>query len=188
MFTGIIETFVSVTKRSTSSLTIANPFEKNLCIGQSIACNGACLSVAQFSPEEITFDVLSETFKRTNLSSTSFVNVERAMPADGRFEGHIVLGHIDETITLLEKRNEESGIEFIFSLPTQKKYLVEKGSICLNGISLTIGNITDHSFSVFLIPLTLQHTNFGKIETNEKISLEYDYLGKLLLSQKLSQK
>jgi len=74
------------------------------------------------------------------------------------------------------------------SLPTQKKYLVEKGSICLNGISLTIGNITDHSFSVFLIPLTLQHTNFGKIETNEKISLEYDYLGKLLLSQKLSQK
>ncbi|HIQ57611.1 TPA: riboflavin synthase [Candidatus Gracilibacteria bacterium] len=183
MFTGIIEDFVPVLKVTESSLVIKNLFGSDLKIGQSIACNGACLSVSSFTNEEISFDVLSETFRKTNLAETRFINIERAMLANGRFEGHVVLGHIDEVIIFLEKKEEISGIEFIFSLPKNTKYLVEKGSICLNGISLTIGNITDQSFSVFLIPLTLKHTNFEKINIGDRISLEYDYLGKLLLSQ-----
>ncbi len=183
MFTGIVEGFVPVVKRSKSSLVIKNMYSLDLKIGQSIACNGACLSVAKFSENEIEFDVLSETFRKTNLSEVSFVNLERAMLAGGRFEGHVVLGHVDEVIFFIEKKEEESGVEFVFSLPAQMKYLVEKGSVSLNGVSLTIGKITDKSFSVFLIPLTLKHTSFGEIEKGDKISLEYDYLGKLLLSR-----
>ncbi len=184
MFTGIVETFVRVKKRTLSSLVIENPFGNDVKIGQSLSCNGACLSVTSFTKEEIVFDVLSETFKRTNLAHAEYINIERAMLVGGRFEGHVVLGHVDETIVFLEKRKEESGIEFLFSLPKNMQYIVEKGSICLNGISLTIGTITNESFSVFLIPLTLEHTNLGVLQKGDRVSLEYDYLGKLLLAQK----
>lgn len=185
MFTGIIETFTPVISTSNNTLVIKNPFHnEQLKIGQSIACNGACLSITSFTDKDITFDVLSETFRKTNLATSTYVNLERAMSANGRFEGHIVLGHVDEVITLLEKKEEESGIEYIFSLPQKTEYIIEKGSITLNGISLTIGNITENNFSVFLIPLTLTHTNFGKTQRGDSISLEYDYISKIVLHKK----
>ncbi len=188
MFTGIIETFTPVLEKTEYSLTIARPsiFEK-LTIGQSIAVNGACLSVARADEVSIGFDVLSETFRKTNLGDAKSVNLERAMRSDGRFEGHIVLGHVDTTIQLLKKNIEKSGIEAVFSLPSQKQYLVEKGSISLNGISLTIGNITEESFSVFLIPLTLEHTNMGNLNLGDLINVEYDYLAKLLITSRNSK-
>jgi len=183
MFTGMIETFVPVKKRTESSLVVQNPFKEDLTIGQSIACNGACLSVVHFTKGEIEFDVLSETFRCTNLGSALFVNLERAMLAGGRFEGHIVLGHIDEMVFFLKKKEEESGVEFLFSLPKSMQYIVRKGSISLNGVSLTVGNITNKTFSVFLIPLTLEHTNLSRLQEGDEVSLEYDYLGKLVLSK-----
>ncbi len=186
MFTGIIEATAKVLEKTEKKLVISRPeIFTELKIGQSIATNGACLSVAEFSEKNIAFDVLSETFRRTNLGEISEVNLERAMPANGRFEGHIVLGHVDTTIPLLKKNPEISGTELVFQMPENSKYLVSKGSISLNGISLTIGNIDTQKgeFSVFLIPLTLQHTNLGSIEISEKVTVEYDYLAKLMMQK-----
>lgn len=181
MFTGIIETHTSVISTSNDMLFIKRPESfKELSLGQSIAVNGACLSVMSFSDTEISFSVLSETFRKTNLANSKTVNVERAMLANGRFEGHIVLGHVDDTIPLLEKKQEISGIEYIFGLPKHTEYCVEKGSITLNGVSLTIGNMTEKTFSVYLIPLTLEHTNLGALEIGEKVTIEYDYIAKLI--------
>ena len=181
MFTGIIETTAKATKQTDEKLIISRPTKfKNLTIGQSIATNGACLSVAQYDDKTMSFDVLSETFRRTNLGTTKTVNLERAMPADGRFEGHIVLGHVDGTIELRERISETSGEKFIFSLPSKKKYLLEKGSISLNGVSLTLGKITDNTFEVFLIPITLEYTNLGNLAVGEKVNFEYDYVAKII--------
>lgn len=181
MFTGIVETHTPLIKKTDNEIIMKRPelFE-TLHIGQSIAVNGACLSVTKYDDETISFTVLSETFRKTNLGSCHTVNVERAMLATGRFEGHIVLGHIDETIPLLKKQEEISGVEYIFAMPSKKKYLVTKGSIGINGVSLTIGNITENTFSVFLIPLTLTHTNLGLLQENEKVNIEYDYIAKLM--------
>lgn len=182
MFTGIIESCVRVIDRSETSITLARPQSfDSLTIGQSLACNGACLSVSEYNDSTLSFDVLSETFRKTNLDTCTKVNIERALPTNGRFEGHIVLGHVDDTISFLSAHKESSGIEYRFSLPSQTQYLVEKGSIALNGISLTIGSITDTFFSVYLIPLTVEKTNFKTCIPHEKICVEYDYLGKLLL-------
>lgn len=183
MFTGIIESCVRVIHRSKTSLTLARPESINsITVGQSLACNGACLSVSEYTDSSISFDVLSETFRKTNLSNCEQVNIERALPSNGRFEGHIVLGHVDDTISLLSTHQESSGIEYRFSLPTEKKYLVEKGSIALNGISLTIGKISNTFFSVYIIPLTLEKTNLKDCIPGQKVCVEYDYLGKLLLN------
>lgn len=185
MFTGIIEYYTAIKKITESQIIITNPFpHESLHIGQSIACNGACLSVTDYNDKTISFDVLTETLRKTNLGETQFVNCERALAVNGRFEGHIVLGHVDETVIFIEKKEEKSGIEFIFSLPSKKEYIVQKGSIALNGISLTIGNITQTTFSIFIIPLTLQHTNFSHIIMGEKINIEYDYMAKFAISQK----
>ncbi|MEI7510643.1 MAG: riboflavin synthase [Candidatus Peregrinibacteria bacterium] len=198
MFTGIIETSTPVLERSHDSLTIVRPkvFD-DLRKGMSIAINGACLSVAHFDAEKIQFDVLSETFRKTNLGSVQEVNVERAMPANGRFEGHIVLGHVDESTILVEKKQEESGVEYIFELPNAQKknenakfqnhihFLIEKGSITMNGTSLTIGKITDSTFSVFLIPITMEETTFGKMNEGDLVNIEYDYLAKIIIQSQI---
>jgi riboflavin synthase len=193
MFTGIVETIAEVQKKTSEKLVIARPqiFPK-LSIGQSIAVNGACLSVSEYDEKSISFNVLSETFRRTNLSESKEVNLERAMLANGRFEGHIVLGHVDTTLRLLKKNTENSGVEYVFELPEdeeEQKFFVSKGSISLNGVSLTIGNISSkdenqkNTFSVFLIPLTLEKTNLGNLKINEKVTVEYDYLAKFMINK-----
>lgn len=189
MFTGIIEDTSQIQQKTSSLLRITRPEKfSSLSVGQSIAVNGACLSVSEYDEKSISFDVLSETFRKTNLGDAQKVNLERAMIANGRFEGHIVLGHIDTTLTLLSKKKEISGTELVFSLPEQKdeqKFFVSKGSISLNGVSLTIGNISKENniFSVFLIPITLEHSNLGTVSPGEKVTVEYDYLAKLMIQK-----
>lgn len=181
MFTGIVESCTKVLERTEKKLVIARPqiFE-NLKIGQSIATNGACLSVASFDKTSISFDVLSETYRRTNLADVSRLNLERAMRADGRFEGHIVLGHVDGMVQVLSREDEVSGTKMMLSLPREKKLLVEKGSITLNGVSLTLGKIFDESFEIYLIPLTLTDTNLGDIQVGDALTFEYDYIAKII--------
>ena len=173
MFTGIVEAVETVSRINERSITIIRPqIFTSLQIGQSIACNGACLSVTKYDENSISFDVLSETFRKTNLADNMRINMERAMPANGRFEGHIMLGHVDETITLQNKKEEESGVEYIFTMPSKTQYIIEKGSLSINGISLTIANCTNTTFSVYLIPITLAHTNLADLKTGDSVNIE----------------
>ena len=204
MFTGIIEAQEKILEKTSGTLKISRPeIFKDLLIGQSIAVNGACLSVVEFSDSEISFDVMSETFRRTNLGETTFVNVERAMLSNGRFEGHVVLGHVDGKAILVSRKKEESGEKFIFELLNTpensqniQNFLVEKGSICLNGVSLTLGKILEKKsenpenpeiseknriqFEIFCIPLTLAETNLGRLEISDSVTLEADYFAKIV--------
>lgn len=185
MFTGIVEDYSEVLKVTNSSLSVKRPKSfSDLSIGQSISCNGACLSVKSYTDNEISFDVLSETFRKTNLGTSKYINIERAMLSNGRFEGHVVLGHVDETIKLKDIKKDISGIEYVFSLPINKKYIVDKGSISINGISLTLCNIKENYFSVFIIPITLEKTNFKYLKIGDLVNIEYDYFGKLILNNK----
>ena len=201
MFTGIIEAQEKILEKTSGTLKISRPeiFE-DLQVGQSISVNGACLSVVEFSDSEISFDVMSETFRRTNLGETIFVNLERAMLSNGRFEGHIVLGHVDGKAILVSREKEESGEKFVFEILNTsensqniQKFLVEKGSICLNGVSLTLGKISEEKsenpeiskknriqFEIFCIPLTLVETNLGRLEISDFVTFEADYFAKIV--------
>ncbi len=142
MFTGIIESTAEVLQISDSQIVIARPelFSK-LSLGQSIAVNGACLSVVEFDKKSMKFDVVPETFSRTNLGKAKRVNLERAMPADGRFEGHIVLGHVDSQTKLLSRTKEGNGERFVFTLPPEiTPFAVEKGSV--DSLSKALTSIT----------------------------------------------
>jgi len=182
MFTGIIESTAEVLSRTQTGLTIARPQEfSELKMGQSIAVNGACLSVSAYNKDSISFDVVPETFARTNLGAVELVNLERALSVQGRFEGHIVSGHIDQVSKLLKREKELSGELFTFELPAAlEKFLVEKGSITLNGISLTIAILTDDTFSIAIIPQTLEWTNLGLLEEGDAVNVEVDIMGKYL--------
>lgn len=182
MFTGIIENSAKLLKRTDTSITIKRPenFTK-LTIGQSIANNGACLSVTKYDDTSISFDVVPESFARTNLASAELINLERAMTANGRFEGHIVLGHVDGVVELLKKKPEGEGERLTFSAPdTLKPFLTEKGSITLNGVSLTIASVSEKNFDVAIIPQTLEKTNFHALKTGDMVNYEADYFAKLL--------
>jgi riboflavin synthase len=187
MFTGIIETTAEVLERDDQLLIISRPkiFE-TLSEGQSIAVNGACLSVKAYDKQSIRFDVLSETFRCTNLGSTKQVNLERAMSANGRFEGHIVLGHVDETTKFLKKQKEHSGVRYRFAIPNRlEKYIVPKGSIAINGISLTLATVDKQEkyFEIAIIPLTEEHTNFRDLEEGDLVNMEADYIWKAVLGE-----
>ncbi len=182
MFTGIVEDKVRVINRSNTGIEIARPkIFSDLQKGQSIALNGACLTLIDFDQEKLKFDIVPETFRRTNLGSAEIVNVERALKADGRFEGHVVQGHIDGFLELLERKKEGEGEFFTFKKPVEyAKYFTEKGSIALNGVSLTIAKEDQDTFGVALIPHTLEITNFGKMKTGDLINFECDIFAKLL--------
>ena len=181
MFTGIIETMVPVLSRTGSQLILRRPeCFTSLQNGQSIAVNGACLSIVEYDDVQMIFDVVPETFLRTNLALTEHVNLERAMRADGRFEGHIVLGHIDGVVSLLERRKQESGEIYVFAMPSEFTHcLLEKGSVALNGVSLTLAAVSFDCFSVALIPQTIVHTNFDTLLIGGQINIEMDYIAKI---------
>lgn len=189
MFTGIIEAQEKILEKTSASLKISRPeIFNDLKIGQSIAVNGACLSVTEFSDAEISFDVLTETFRRTNLGTAKIVNLERAMLSNGRFEGHVVLGHVDGKAKLISRIKEESGEKFVFEISSDLQgFLVEKGSICINGISLTLGKIFLErgtvQFEIFCIPLTLKETNFSTLNVSDEVTIEADYLAKVVLNR-----
>ncbi len=187
MFTGLIEEVGEcLWLRQTSEcvqLTIsAKHIEKRVHRGDSIAVNGCCLTVTSHRNEQIVFDLLEETQALTNLRNLRpghQVNLERAMKMEGRFGGHFVQGHIDCSTVLLGRHDHGSEILFEFSLPPKFAcYIVYKGSIAINGVSLTVAELKEHSFSVWVIPHTAKKTNLGKLAAGDEVNLEFDLLAK----------
>ena len=187
MFTGIIEevgTICSVTKGSQSAvLTIeASQVLEGTKIGDSIAVNGVCLTVTTMTTQKFTADVMAETLRRSSLGSLkrgSQVNLERAMAADGRFGGHIVSGHIDGTGEIASLTREDNAVWVRISTPQPLlKYIVKKGSIAIDGISLTVADVTDTDFSVSIIPHTGAETTLLTRKKGDIVNLENDMIGK----------
>ena len=187
MFTGIIEEVgtVKAVKRSGTSSFIeiqAKKVLEDVHLGDSIAVNGVCLTVTHFGGGVFRADVMNETLSRSSLGSLtsgSPVNLERAMAAGGRFGGHIVSGHIDGTGTVTDIRND--GIAVWYTITTSPQilhYIVEKGSVAIDGISLTVAKVTDTSFSVSIIPHTASQTILGTKKSGDTVNLENDIIGK----------
>lgn len=194
MFTGIIEEIGTVRRlqhstRSCQLTVAATVVLQNTKIGDSIAVNGVCLTVTDLQADAFTADVMPETLRRSSLGvlrNGSTVNLERAMAANGRFGGHIVSGHIDETGQIASKVPEGNAqIVTISAAPSLLRYIVEKGSIAIDGISLTVAKVTNNSFSVSLIPHTGTCTTLLSKRAGEPVNLETDVIGKYV--EKLMQ-
>lgn len=187
MFTGIIEAVGTVTgvadNGERSVLTIATPgWGQDLQYGESIAVNGVCLTVASADGDEWTADVMAITRSTTTLGGIeagSQVNLERAMRADGRLGGHIMQGHVDATAVLVDRDSQADWDDFSFRIPSDlAKYVVAKGSIALNGTSLTVAGVVDDVVTVSLIPTTLKETTFGALEVGTSVNVEVDVIAK----------
>lgn len=186
MFTGIIETLakVEVIEKENSNVhfTFASPITHELKIDQSVAHNGVCLTVVNISGNTYTVTAIDETLKRSNLGELKpgdMVNLERCMPANGRFDGHIVQGHVDTTAVCNEVKDLGGSWEFVFEHEkSETNITVEKGSITVNGVSLTVVQSTPTFFSVCIIPYTFEHTNFKNIRKGTKVNIEFDVIGK----------
>ncbi len=187
MFTGIIEEIGRITRiqHGNKSVVLSVQAEKVLegtRIGDSIAVNGICLTVTGIQNGGFNADVMAETLRRSSLGSLGQgdgVNLERAMAADGRFGGHIVSGHIDGTGTIASKKPEGNAVWIEIETPqTLLRYIVEKGSIAIDGVSLTVARLTGHSFSVSLIPHTGTETVLLQKRNGDVVNLENDIVGK----------
>ncbi len=186
MFTGIIETLARVEKieneNSNINFTFSSKLTHELKIDQSVAHNGVCLTVVKIEENNYTVTAINETLKRTNLGTLNVgnhVNIERCMPANGRFDGHIVQGHVDTTAKCIKVNDLNGSWEFIFEHEKDNNFVtVEKGSITINGVSLTVVESTNTTFSVHIIPYTFEHTNFHEIKPGSIINLEFDIIGK----------
>lgn len=187
MFTGIIEErgILQEVQRSVNCAKITIQAKKvleEIQLGDSIAVNGICLTVTSFTKDVFTADVMPETWRRCSISQLNngqIVNLERAMPINGRFGGHIVSGHIDGMGKIQGIKQEENAV--LYEILTEEKllrYVVEKGSIAIDGISLTVTNVTDKSFFVSVIPHTVQNTNLKERKKGEFVNLEADCIGK----------
>ncbi len=184
MFTGIIEEIGTIIQPGSPLKVSCSKILEDIHIGDSIAVNGACLTVTEFNDSSITLDVMDETFYRTNLRYLivgSKVNLERAMAANGRFGGHIVTGHIDGTGTITSIRKD--GISIWYTIKADDsilKYVVEKGSVTLDGISLTVAYVGKNDFKVSVIPHTQQETTLTEKKVGDLIDIENDILGKYI--------
>jgi riboflavin synthase len=187
LFTGIIEekgTIKSIAKgNETIVLTIsAEEVLKDVHLGDSIAVNGVCLTVTSFDKNQFAVDVMPETYRSTTLkqlNNRSIVNLERAMAAGGRFGGHFVSGHVDGTGTIVEKRPEKNAIYYTLALPDHlMRYFMLKGSVCVDGTSLTVFGVTKNTITVSLIPHTADHTILGKKGPGDIVNIECDMLAK----------
>lgn len=192
MFTGIIET-TGVVKEvvpegSNLHFRIASGISNELKIDQSVAHNGVCLTVVEIQDNEYTVTAVAETLQKTNLASWKqgdIINLERALKAGDRLDGHFVQGHVDSTGVCIAKEVLEGSWLFRFSFPQQfAALIIEKGSICINGVSLTAFNVGLQEFTVAIIPYTYEHTNFHSLEKEAMVNLEFDVLGKYLLRHK----
>lgn len=193
MFSGIIEETAVVTALRTEGdnlhLTLRCPFTSELKIDQSVAHNGVCLTVVDIQGDEYTVTAIRETLDRSNLGVLKvgdLVNVERSMMMNGRLDGHIVQGHVDQTAICTEVRPADGSHYFHFEYETSDEmrrrgyFTVDKGSVTVNGVSLTVCNPTTNSFEVAIIPYTLEHTNFCRINVGTKVNLEFDIIGKYI--------
>lgn len=186
MFTGIIEAFGvihSMEKQGTNvTFWISSPVSDELKTDQSVAHNGACLTVEEVKEGRHKVTAIEETIKKTNLSTWkqgTLVNLERCMMMNGRIDGHIVQGHVDTIATCVQKKDADGSWEFQFEFPSHFAALViEKGSISVNGISLTVFNVDNNSFSVAIIPYTYTHTNIQQVKEGSTVNIEFDMIGK----------
>jgi len=192
MFTGIIETLGTIKdvrhEGSNIHFTIESGISKEVKIDQSVAHDGVCLTVTACDAVSHTVTAVAETLQKTNLASWKAgktLNLERAMKLGDRLDGHIVQGHVDTTGRCTERKEVDGSHLFHFEFPESFAALViEKGSICINGVSLTAFNVGRNTFSVTIIPYTLEHTTFGSLQANDIINLEFDILGKYMLRMK----
>ncbi|MDL5044971.1 riboflavin synthase [Oscillatoria amoena NRMC-F 0135] len=189
MFTGIIETIGTVknivAEGTNLHFTIQSPISNELKIDQSVSHNGVCLTVVAMDAANTTHTVtaIHETLIKTNLGNWqvgSIVNIERCMPANGRFDGHIVQGHVDQTATCTNVEEADGSWYYTFEYEPKGNITVEKGSITINGVSLTVVNSTNKGFSVAIIPYTYEHTNFQTLQVGQTVNLEFDIVGKYI--------
>jgi len=188
MFTGIIESFGTLEKitqeGSNVHFDLKSSFTSELKIDQSLAHDGVCLTVVSVSPERYRVTAIDETISKTNLSGWIVgkkVNLERCMPANGRFDGHIVQGHVDQTGVVRGISDQNGSWIFDFEYEqTVGNVTVEKGSITINGTSLTCFNSEPGKFSVAIIPYTYEHTNFHQLQVGDLVNLEFDIVGKYI--------
>lgn len=186
MFTGIIESIGEVTKKVAEGtnvhFTVKSGLSTELKVDQSVAHNGVCLTVTGLHDNAFMVTAVEETLEKSNLGKLDVgdkLNLERCMAMGGRFDGHIVQGHVDQT-GLCAGISDQQG-SWIFDFEFDPKYgniVVEKGSICVNGVSLTCFNTTERSFSVAIIPYTFEHTNFHSLKVGDQVNLEFDVIGK----------
>jgi riboflavin synthase len=188
MFTGIIEAIGEVknlSKEGTNiTFTLTCPFTKELKIDQSLAHNGVCLTVIDIQGDNYSVTAIDETLQKTNLGKLtvgSKVNLERCMPANGRFDGHIVQGHVDQTGIVTNITAQEGSWLYDFEYANDgQNVTVEKGSICINGTSLTVFNSGTNTFRVAIIPYTYEHTVFHTLQIGDTVNLEFDIVGKYI--------
>jgi riboflavin synthase len=188
MFTGIIEKIGIVTDIISSnnniSFWIKSPISEELSIDQSVAHNGVCLTVEEIIEGKHRVTAIQETLNKTNLKQwkkNSFINLERCLPMNGRLDGHLVQGHIDSVAICLEIVEKQGSWEYTFEFdPKFASLIIEKGSITVNGISLTLFEVTKHSFRVAIIPYTYEHTNMQHLIMGDEVNIEFDMIGKYI--------
>lgn len=188
MFSGIVEQMARVERlvreNGNLNITLSCPFTEELHIDQSVAHNGVCLTVVTIQGQLYTVTAIEETLIKSNLGNLQLgdlVNVERSMKADGMIDGHIVQGHVDTTALCCEIRQADGSWYFKFEYPADEQHItVEKGSVTVNGVSLTVVNSRDNSFEVAIIPYTFEHTNFHTFKVGSKVNLEFDIIGKYI--------
>ena len=193
MFSGIVEETARVVKivkeQENIHFTLTCSFVNELKVDQSVSHNGVCLTIVSIDGDAYTTTAMKETLERSNLGLLQVgdeVNVERSMLINGRLDGHIVQGHVDMTAQCIDIQDAQGSWYFTFRYPfdkamAQRGYMtVDKGSVTVNGVSLTVCNPTDDSFQVAIIPYTFEHTNFHNFKVGSKVNLEFDILGKYL--------
>jgi riboflavin synthase len=186
MFTGIIETtgkIVSIETQGTNKrFLVASPISNELKTDQSVSHNGVCLTVEEVIDNQHRVTAIRETLEKTDMNSWKegdTVNLERCLAFNGRLDGHVVQGHVDATAVCTARRELKGSWQFSFEFPDSfAPYIIEKGSISLNGISLTIFNVTRNGFDVAIIPYTFEHTNIQFIQPGSTVNLEFDVIGK----------
>ena len=193
MFSGIIEEFATVVAfrhdQDNIHFTLTCSFVDELSIDQSVSHNGVCLTVVEITDNTYVVTAMRETLERSNLGLLKVgdkVNVERSMLMNGRLDGHIVQGHVDMTATCIAMEDAAGSTYFTFQYPYDREmasrgyFTVDKGSVTVNGVSLTVCNPTDDTFQVAIIPYTMEHTNFCDIQVGTVVNIEFDILGKYI--------
>ncbi|HSY61755.1 MAG TPA: riboflavin synthase [Cytophaga sp.] len=186
MFTGIIESLGHIEKiveeQGNLHFTVRSTISHELKIDQSLSHNGICLTVVALDDNTHTVTAIQETIRKTSISEWKqgmHVNLERAMPAHGRFDGHIVQGHVDQVALCTQRKDDNGSWLFTFQYDASSGNItVEKGSICVNGISLTVVDSKDDAFSVAIIPYTFEHTSLKECVVGSNVNIEFDILGK----------
>ena len=188
MFTGIIESLGKITNINMSQgnvdFTVKSSISKDLKIDQSVSHNGVCLTVVDLKNDTHTVTAVKETLDKSSLKDFNVgdhINLERAMKLGERLDGHMVQGHVDGVAKCVESRLNEGSWIYIFEFDKKNQHLlIEKGSVCINGVSLTVFDIDDNRFSVTIIPYTYENTSFKEIKSGDVVNMEYDMIGKYL--------